>query len=66
MAYQGTNKVKHVQLQTLKIEFENLKMKDYKTTNQFMERVMELVNQLRIHREYLTNQKAMKQVKNPS
>ena len=46
MCYQGVTKVKNVKLQNLRRDFENLKMKDSETIDNFMTRVMSVVNQL--------------------
>ena len=45
--------MKNVKLQNLRTEFETLKMKDSDTIDQFMNSVMTMVNQLRIHGEDL-------------
>ena len=42
--YQGVTKVKNVKLQNLRREFENLKMKDSETIDNFMTQVMSVVN----------------------
>ena len=47
MFYQGVTKVKNVMLQNLRRDFENLKMKDNETVDNFMTQVMSVVNQLR-------------------
>ena len=44
--YQGVTKVKNVKLQNLRRDFENLKMKDSETIDNFMTQVMSVVNQL--------------------
>ena len=44
--YQGVTKVKNVKLQNLRRDFENLKMKDSETVDNFMTQVMSVVNQL--------------------
>ena len=45
--YQGVTKVKNVKLQNLRRYFENPKMKDSETVDNFMTQVMNVVNQLR-------------------
>ena len=44
--YQGVTKVKNVKLQNLRRDFENLKMKDNETVDNFMTQVMSVLNQL--------------------
>ena len=44
--YQGVTKVKNVKLHNLRRDFENLKMKDSKTVDNFMTQVMSVVDQL--------------------
>ena len=44
--YQGVTKVKNVKLQNLRRDFENLKMKDNETVDNFMTQVMSTINQL--------------------
>jgi hypothetical protein len=62
LAYQGNDKVKTVKLQTLRREFETLKMKEEENIDQFMTRVMGVVNQLRIHGEKIEDQKIVEKV----
>ena len=45
--YQGTSKVKIAKLQTLRCDFENLCMKDSDSVDQFLNQVMNVVNQIR-------------------
>ena len=42
--YQGNDKVKIVKMQTLRTHFETLKMTKFENVNQFMTRVMRIVN----------------------
>jgi hypothetical protein len=42
--YQGVSKVKIVELQNLRRDFENLKMKDNESVDNFMTQVMSVVN----------------------
>ena len=51
--YQGITKVKTVKLQTLRMNFENLKMKELELVDQYITHVMNIVNQLRMNGEEL-------------
>ena len=63
MAYKGNDKVKTVRLQTLRTQFEILKMVESESVDQFMTKVMGIVNQLRINGEKeLTNQRVVEKV----
>jgi len=61
-AYQGNDKVKMVRLQTLRTQFETLKMTDSETIDQFMTKVMGVVNQLRMNGEELNDQRIVEKV----
>ena len=47
--YKGTNRIKTVRLQTLRLQFEILKMKESKTIDQFMTRVSGIVSQFQTY-----------------
>jgi hypothetical protein len=51
LAYKGNDKVKTVRLQTLRTQFETLKMSESESVDQFMTKVMGIINQLRINGE---------------
>jgi len=51
LTYQGNNKMKTIRLQTLKRKFEDMKIKEYETIDQFTTRVLGVVNQLKTHGE---------------
>ena len=50
-AYKGIDRVKMVRLQTLRLQFESLKMKETKTVDQFMIRVSSIVTQFQTYGE---------------
>ena len=50
-AYKGTNRVEMVRLQTLRLQFESLKMKESETIDQFMTRVSGIVTQFQTYGE---------------
>ena len=52
-AYKGTEHVKTVRLQTLRLQFESLKMKESKTVDQFMNRVSSIVTKFQTYGELL-------------
>jgi len=60
--YQGVTKVKNVKLQNLRRDFENLKMKDNETVDNFMTQVMSVVNQLRQYGEDLPDQRVIEKL----
>lgn len=55
--YQGNTKVKVAKLQSLRRNFENLQMKKSECVDQFMNQVLNVVNQIRSHGEELKDQK---------
>ena len=61
-AYQGNEKVKVVKLQTLRTQFETLKMHGSETVDQYMTRVMGIVNLLRTNAEELDDQRVVEKV----
>ena len=63
MDYKGNDKVKTVRLQTLRTQFEILRMVELESVDQFMTKVMGVVNQLRINGEKeLTDQRVVEKV----
>ena len=55
-SYQGNDRVKTIKLQTLRTQFETLRMIESKNVDQFMTRVMGIVNQIRLTSEAITDQ----------
>ncbi|KAK4395887.1 hypothetical protein Sango_1743000 [Sesamum angolense] len=47
--YVGSAKVRIIKLQTLRRDFENMKMKDFETIDEYYTKVCELVNQLKAY-----------------
>jgi hypothetical protein len=63
LAYKGNDKVKTVRLQTLRTQFETLRMSESESVDQFMTKVMGIINQLRINGEKeLTDQRVVEKV----
>jgi hypothetical protein len=61
-AYQGNDKVKIVKLQTLRMQFETLIMKESKNVDQFMTRFMRIVNQFKLTGEAIPDQRIVEKV----
>ena len=53
LAYKETDRVKTVRLQTLRLQFESLKMKESEFVDQFMTRVLGIVTQFQTYGEPL-------------
>ena len=53
---QGLNKVRQIKLQTFKRDFENLKMKNFKTVKEYCFGISYVVNQMKIYGDNITNQ----------
>ena len=49
--FQGSTKVRSIKLQHLRREFENMKMKENETLKEFLDKFMELVNQMKAYGE---------------
>ncbi|GJT32633.1 retrovirus-related pol polyprotein from transposon TNT 1-94 [Tanacetum coccineum] len=60
--HSGTDRVKAVRLLTLKREFELLRMKDDKLVKDYSARMMDVVNQMRLHGEVVKDQKVVKKM----
>ncbi|XP_077221681.1 uncharacterized protein LOC143855443 [Tasmannia lanceolata] len=61
-SYKGEDKVKLVRLQTLRCEFDALMMKDSELVEYFYNRVISLVNQLRINGEDIQDQRIVEKI----
>ncbi|GAV76372.1 DUF4219 domain-containing protein/UBN2 domain-containing protein [Cephalotus follicularis] len=60
--FQGTERVRAMRLLNLRRDYENLKMKDSETVKDYISKVLEVVNQMRIYGEKLTDQKLVEKV----
>jgi hypothetical protein len=61
-AYQGNDRVKTIKLYTLRKQFETLRMTESESVDQFMTRVMGIVNQIRLTGEAITDQRIVEKV----
>ncbi|XP_077230201.1 uncharacterized protein LOC143863422 [Tasmannia lanceolata] len=61
-SYKGEDKVKLVRLQTLRCEFDALRMKDSESVEDFYNRVISLVNQLRVNGEYIQDRRIVEKI----
>ncbi|GAV79368.1 UBN2 domain-containing protein, partial [Cephalotus follicularis] len=61
-AYKGEDKIKLVRLQTLRCEFDYLRMKDSELVEEFFNRVINLVNQMKVNGEAMENQKIVEKI----
>jgi hypothetical protein len=60
--YHGNDRVKTFKLQTLRTHFETLKMTEFENVDQFMNRVMGIVNQIRLTGEDIPDQRIVEKV----
>jgi len=60
--YKGTTKINTVKLQTLRMNFENLKMKESESLEEFMIQVMNIVSQLKMNGEEIPDHKVVQKV----
>ncbi|XP_021980472.1 uncharacterized protein LOC110876613 [Helianthus annuus] len=61
-AYRGEHRVKTVKLQTLRCEFDALRMKDSETIEEYVNRTTVIVNQLRLNEENITEQRIIEKL----
>jgi hypothetical protein len=61
-SYQGNDRVKTVKLQTLRTQFETLRMTTSENVDQFMTRLMGIVNQIRLTGETITDQRIVEKI----
>ncbi|KAL0344260.1 UNVERIFIED_CONTAM: Retrovirus-related Pol polyprotein from transposon TNT 1-94 [Sesamum angustifolium] len=60
--YQGSAKVRTIKLQTLRRDFENMKMKDSETIDEYYTKVRELVNQLKAYGEDIPEKRVVEKL----
>ena len=60
--YEGNNRVKIVKLQTLRMDFETLKMTESENVDKFMTRVMGILSQIRLTGEDIPDQRIVEKV----
>uniref|UniRef100_A0A251T6N3 Putative zinc finger, CCHC-type n=1 Tax=Helianthus annuus TaxID=4232 RepID=A0A251T6N3_HELAN len=61
-SYKGENRVKTVRLQTLRCEFDALKMNDGKSVEDYFNRITLIVNQLRMNEEKISEQRIVEKI----
>lgn len=61
-AYQGTDKLKIVKLQSLRREFETLCKQNYESIEDFLTTIMSIVNEIQSHGEDLKDQKIVENI----
>ncbi|KAK8913818.1 hypothetical protein KSP39_PZI024059 [Platanthera zijinensis] len=61
-AYRGEDKVKLVRLQTLRCEFDTIKMKDSESIEEFFNRVVALTNKMLVNGEAVENKKVIEKI----
>ncbi|KAK2976178.1 hypothetical protein RJ640_012464 [Escallonia rubra] len=60
--YYGDDKVRAINLQTLRRDFENMKMKGNETLAEFFTKFMDLINQMKSHDEEISNRRIVEKV----
>ncbi|XP_071694428.1 uncharacterized protein [Rutidosis leptorrhynchoides] len=60
--YEGSDRVKAVRLLTLTREFELLKMNDDELVKDYSSRIMDVVNQIRLHGDKISDQKVVEKI----
>lgn len=60
--YRGEERVKIVRLQTLRCEFENIKMRDSESVEDYYNRVILLLNQLRLNGEIIEDRRVVEKI----
>ena len=58
----GSDKTRRIQILNLKREFEVLRMKDNETIKVYADRLMEVVDKIRLHGEELSDQRVVEKV----
>ena len=60
--YRGEDKVKIVRLQTLRCEFDNIKTKESESVEDFYDRVILLLNQMRLNGEAIEDKRVVEKI----
>ncbi|KAK3017837.1 hypothetical protein RJ639_003347 [Escallonia herrerae] len=60
--YHGDDKVRAINLQTLRRDFKNMKMKENETLAEFFTKFMDLINQMKSHGEEISNGRIVEKV----
>ncbi|XP_059635759.1 uncharacterized protein LOC132277936 [Cornus florida] len=60
--YKGSTKVRTVKLQSLRRDFENMKMKEMELLKDYFSRIMEVVNQMKTYGEDISNQRIVEKI----
>uniref|UniRef100_A0A251VEZ8 Putative zinc finger, CCHC-type n=1 Tax=Helianthus annuus TaxID=4232 RepID=A0A251VEZ8_HELAN len=61
-SYRGENRVRTVKLQTLRCEFDTLKMKEEESVEDYFNRITLIVNQLRMNEEKISEQRIVEKI----
>lgn len=60
--FQGDSKVRSIKLQSLRRDFENLRMKDNDLVKDYFSRIIEIVNQMKSYGEEISDEKIVKKI----
>ncbi|KAK4854948.1 hypothetical protein QYF36_002686 [Acer negundo] len=60
--FHGSKKVRAVKLQTLRRELENIKMKDSESAKNYYAKIKELVNQMKVYGETISDKKVIEKI----
>lgn len=60
--FHGSNNVRIVKLQSLRIDFELLKMKEFETVKDYYSKVKEIINQMRVFGEDIFDKKIVEKI----
>ena len=60
--FQDSNKVRQIKLQTLRRDFENLKMKTFEIVKEYSSRISYVMNQMKIYDKSISNQLVVKKI----
>ena len=60
--FQGSDKVRQIKLQTLRRDFENLKMKNSETVEEYSYRISHVVNQMKIYGDNISYQTVVEKI----